>query len=593
MLLNPMKKNILLLLAVVSLITVSCIHRKDTDSVTNDRFNYYKDRFIDKYWELNPTAALFTGYHKYDSLLLAPSPDFIKMQNLAYSRLLDSLKSIDLNVLTPNNKIDYRIIENQLKASQWYNNEFRSYEWNPSEYNVGGEFAQMISENYDKLDNRLRMVSKKLEKVPDFYLVARHNLKSPTIEHTDLAIIQNTGAIPVLEKMLQDSLAKSSLSPEERAEITVKADAARKAIVDYVEWLTKEIRPGLTAANAKSFRIGKQLYDEKFKYDIVSGYSAEDIYKKAVKRKDELHKEMSKIARQLWPKYFGSKTAPAGDIEVIRAVIDTLSRNHVNRDSLIPAIKKQLPELVRFINSRNLLYLDPNKPLVVRETPSYMQGVAGASVSSPGPYEKNANTYYNVTPYTNYTPEKAESSLREYNKYILQILNIHEAIPGHYTQLVYSNQSPSMIKSLFGSGAMVEGWAVYTERMMLEEGYGNHEPEMWLMYYKWHLRTVCNTILDYSVHVLDMSKDDAMKLLITEAFQQQAEAEGKWKRVSLTQVQLCSYFTGYTEIYDLRTELQKKMGAQFDLKKFHEKFLSYGSAPVKYIRELMLEDLKK
>lgn len=588
-----MKKNILLLLAIAALATVSCVHRKDTDSVTNERFTYYKDRFVDKYWELNPTAALFTGYHKYDSLLLAPSPEFIKMQNKAYQQLLDSLKSMDPNGLTPNNKIDYRIIENQLKAAQWYNNDFRSYEWNPSEYNVGGEFAQMISENYDKLDNRLRMVSKKLEKVPYFYQVARHNLKTPTIEHTDLAIIQNKGAIPVLEKMLQDSLAKSSLTPEERAEITVKADAARKAIIDYVGWLSNEIRPGLTAANSKSFRIGKQLYDEKFRYDIVSGYSAEDIYQKAVTRKQELHKEMSKIARQLWPKYFGTKAAPAGDIAVIKALIDTLSRNHVHRDSLIPAIKKQLPELVEFINKKNLLYLDPSKPLVVRETPSYMQGVAGASVSSPGPYEKNANTYYNVTPYTNYTPEKAESSLREYNKYILQILNIHEAIPGHYTQLVYSNQSPSMIKSLFGSGAMVEGWAVYTERMMLEEGYGNNEPEMWLMYYKWHLRTVCNTILDYSVHVLGMSKDDALKLLMNEAFQEKAEAEGKWTRVSLTQVQLCSYFTGYTEIYDLRTEIQKKMGAEFDLKKFHEKFLSYGSAPVKYIRELMLEDLKK
>ena len=181
----------------------------------------------------------------------------------------------------------------------------------------------------------------------------------------------------------------------------------------------------------------------------------------------------------------------------------------------------------------------------------------------------------------------AGSYLREYNHYILQILNIHEAIPGHYTQLVYSNQSPSLVKSLFGNGAMVEGWAVYAERMMLEEGYGNNQPELWLMYYKWHLRTVCNTILDYSVHALNMSKDDALKLLTTEAFQQRAEAEGKWRRVSVTQVQLCSYFTGFSEIYDLREELKRQQGDKFSLKAFHEKFLSYGSAPVKYIKQLM------
>ena len=249
-------------------------------------------------------------------------------------------------------------------------------------------------------------------------------------------------------------------------------------------------------------------------------------------------------------------------------------------------------ELAAFVNSKKLLYLDPTKPLVVRKTPSYMEGSgAGASISSPGPYDLHGNTYYNVSPLTNYSGDQAESYLREYNHYMLQILNIHEAIPGHYAQLVYANQSPSLIKSILGNGAMIEGWAVYSERMMLEEGYGNNEPELWLMYYKWHLRSVCNTILDYSVHVLDWPEKVAVKFLTDDAFQQPAEASGKWRRVKLTQVQLCSYFTGYSEIYDFREELKVKQGKDFDLKKFHEKFLSYGSAPVPYIRELMLEDL--
>jgi uncharacterized protein (DUF885 family) len=139
---------------------------------------------------------------------------------------------------------------------------------------------------------------------------------------------------------------------------------------------------------------------------------------------------------------------------------------------------------------------------------------------------------------------------------------------------------------------MVEGWAVYTERMMLENGYGKNEKEMWLMYYKWNLRSTCNTILDYGVHANNLSKEDAIHLLVDEAFQQTAEAEGKWKRVSVTQVQLCSYFTGFTEIYDFREHLKHKEGADFNLKKFHEKFLSYGSAPVKYIKELMSNEEK-
>lgn len=181
----------------------------------------------------------------------------------------------------------------------------------------------------------------------------------------------------------------------------------------------------------------------------------------------------------------------------------------------------------------------------------------------------------------------AESYLREYNHWMLQILNIHEAIPGHYTQLVYANQSPSLIKSVFFNGAMVEGWAVYTERMMLEQGYGDFEKELWLMYYKWNLRVIANTILDYSIHNLNMTKAQALDLLMNQAFQEKAEAEGKWRRATLSQVQLTSYYSGYREIYDFREELKTKQGAKFDLKQFHEQFLSYGKAPVKHIKQLM------
>jgi uncharacterized protein (DUF885 family) len=192
-----------------------------------------------------------------------------------------------------------------------------------------------------------------------------------------------------------------------------------------------------------------------------------------------------------------------------------------------------------------------------------------------------------VTPLDDLSPERAESWLREYNDWMLPILNIHEAVPGHYVQLVYANRSPSLIKSIFGNGAMIEGWAVYTERMMLESGYGDDKAEFWLIYSKWNLRSVCNTILDYGVHVLDMSETDAKDLLVRQAFQTPQEAADKWKRVQRTSVQLTSYFSGYAAIYDLRERFKRERGDAFDLKRFHEQFLSYGNAPVGVIRELM------
>jgi uncharacterized protein (DUF885 family) len=234
-----------------------------------------------------------------------------------------------------------------------------------------------------------------------------------------------------------------------------------------------------------------------------------------------------------------------------------------------------------------LLDLDPTKPLIVRETPPHKRGIAGAGIDAPGPYDPGAPTYYNVTPLDDLPPERAESWLREYNAWMLPILNIHEAVPGHYVQLVYANRSPSLVKSIFGNGAMVEGWAVYAERMMLESGYGEHRAEAWLIYSKWNLRSVINTILDYAVHVRGMTEEEAMNVLTREAFQTEQEARDKWRRLTLTSVQLTSYFSGYAAIVELREQLKRERGAAFDLKAFHEEFLSFGSAPVKVIRELM------
>lgn len=557
-----------------------------TESV-DESFNQFKPRFMEAFWEMNPAAATNSGYHKYDNIQIIPDESYRQKQKSFCNRFLDSLKNFDLSGLNSRNKTDYYLIENELKSSVFSIDELKQFEWDPSAYNLGGIFFEIIKYKGHDLQTRLKNIGERLKAVPAFYEAAKKNIKSPTVEHTDLAIKQNKGSLGVFETTLIDSLKTLLLTQEEKSEITSGITTAVLAINNYVKWLEQDVKPALGNGQARSFRIGKELFNKKFAFDIQSGFTADEIYGKAIERKTGLHTEMYKLTEQLWSKYFSGKMLPKDTLAAIRQMIDRLSLNHAHRDSFMFAINKQIPELTSFINDKQLLYLDPQKPLVVRETPMYMRGVAGASISSPGPYDADAETFYNVTPLNDYTAASAESYLREYNEYVLQILNIHEAIPGHYAQLVYSNKSPSIIKSIFGNGAMVEGWAVYTERMMLEEGYKN-SPEMWLLYYKWNLRTVCNTILDYSVHVLGMTEKDALDLLINQAFQQEAEAKGKWKRATLTQVQLCSYFTGFYEIYNLRDEMKQKSGAQFNLKKFHEEFLSYGSAPVRYIRELML-----
>lgn len=574
------------LIAILSLaILVACGEGKKSEVTLQNQdatFDAYKERFVLHLWELYPGSASSQGFHNYDSILTIPNQEQ-RNKELAFCKAnLDSLKAFDLNVLSDNNKTDYYMIERQLNSTQWYINQYKSFEWNPSDYNVCGSFAEMLANNYDSLDNRLHNFYLRMKNVKAYYETAKQQIKNPTVEHTQLAIDQNLGGISTFDADLKDALSKSHLDGKEKEQISKRASEVVNAINEYISFL-KDFKN----TTPRSFRLGKELYAKKFEHDIQSSYTADEIYKKATEHKADLHAKMFDITKELWPAYMNDKKIPEDKLVAIKQLIDVISVKHVQADSFQTEIEHQIPRLVNFIKEKNLIYIDPSKPLVVRKEPAYMAGVAGASISSPGPYDKNGNTYYNVGSFAGWDKARIESYLREYNHYILQILNIHEAIPGHYTQLVYSNQSPSIIKAIFGNGTMVEGWAVYTERMMLENGYGNNEKEMWLMYYKWNLRSTCNTILDYGVHANNLSKEDAIHLLVNEAFQQTAEAEGKWKRVSVTQVQLCSYFTGFKEIYDFREELKKRQGASFNLKQFHENFLSYGSAPVKYIKELM------
>ncbi|MFL5763982.1 MAG: DUF885 domain-containing protein [Bacteroidia bacterium] len=595
-------KKFLFLASVISLSLFSCGSDKNSEDKKaaadlNPAFDTYKNNFIEELWKVYPGWASSQGYHKYDSVLVVPD-DAERAKEIAFAKAnLDSLKKFDLAGLSDNNKTDHHMIGNQLNSIIWSVNEMRSWEWNPTEYNVSGAFAEILNGNYDSLDVRLRNFYLKMTNIPAYYEAAKKNIKNPTLEHTQLAIDQNLGGISVFEKDFHEALNKTNFGEHEKQSMEATAKASADAIKGFADWLKK-----LDNKTPRSFRLGKDLYQKKFEYDIQSGYTAEEVYQKALARKKELHEKMFVLADRLFDKYIndpltlgqkGKIEKPKDSLQLIKMVIDKLSEKHVKPEEFQSAIEKQIPVLIQFIKDKDLIYIDPSKPLVVRKEPDYMAGVAGASISAPGPYDKNGNTYYNVGSLSGWDKEKAESYLREYNQYILQILNIHEAIPGHYTQLVYANQSPSLIKSIFGNNAMIEGWAVYGERMMLENGYGGNSDEMWLMYYKWNLRSTCNTILDYSVHTKDMTKEQAMNLLVNQAFQQQTEAENKWKRVSVTQVQLCCYFTGYTEIYDFREELKKQMGDKFRLKDFHEKFLSYGSAPVKYIKELMLNDLNK
>jgi uncharacterized protein (DUF885 family) len=539
-------------------------------------------QFINALWKLDPESAIESG--KFDGAANLTIPNAAtRAKELAFTdEWLQRLGKMDAGQLSNKQRTDLALLINKVKADRWYLTTFKEYEWNPALYNIAKPIDLVLNTEYAAQPQRLRTLLRRIANVPAYYQAAQASIVNPTREHLQLAISQAPGTMVVLAD-LGKAAQESILTPQEKAIFALRIANAGTALMGYIDFLS-----GLDKSKqaTRPFRIGKDLYEAKFAYDIQAASSAEQTYQKALAAREELLVRMNGLADDLWLKTMGSVAKPDDRLKKIGMVIDKLSANHVARENFFPEIRRQIAVLQDWVVKNNLLTLDPKRPLEVRETPLYQRGVAGASIDAPGPYRPQDKTWYNVTPLDGMTPQEAESTLREYNQWILQILNIHEAVPGHYAQLVYANKSPSIIKSLFGNGAMVEGWAVYSERMMLESGYEN-SPEMWLMYSKWNLRSVTNTILDYSVHVLGMTQAQAMDLLVRQAFQTPAEASEKWRRVQLSSVQLTSYFSGYSEIMELREQRKQALGQRFVLKDFHEQFLSYGNAPVKVIKELM------
>lgn len=602
----------------------------------NADFEAYKERFLKRYWELHPSYAVYVGYYAVDDKLAIPNGAARSVRRDFFVNQLEVLSGFDAVNLSVSNATDLAIMIRHIKANLWYIDKFRSFEWDPSQYNVAGTFGLILNTDYKPLGERLATINARLAQVPAYYAAAQKNIKTPTLPHLGLALQQSRGALSVFTTSIPEKLsefrqqqAAATETPNETlaaAELEGEAEtageedtaatpdnseadqeleqsveplanfegnlqAAIDAIQAYIDFLLEK-QNELAVSGAKDFRIGQDLYEEKFAHDIVSNYTAKELYELALQAKEQWHAEMIEITQQLWPEYFPDEPIPEDDLLAVKQLIDQLSLKHVAREDFVEEIRRQLPIIQKFMDDNELLDSDPSRPLVVRVTPAYQRGFAGASIDAPGPYDATANTYYNVSPLDEYSEEQAESWLREYNHWILQLLNIHEAIPGHYTQLMHANKSPSKIKAIFANGAMIEGWANYSERMMLEAGYGDNEPEMRLMYGKWYLRVIVNTILDYSIHVLGMEKEEAMDLMLNQAFQEQAEADGKWRRATVSQVQLTSYFSGSSEIYAFREELKQKLGDKFNLREFHNKFLSYGNAPVPIIRALMLGELE-
>ncbi len=253
---------------------------------------------------------------------------------------------------------------------------------------------------------------------------------------------------------------------------------------------------------------------------------------------------MLRIARELWPTWVGDEPMPDDGDVLTRRVLDAIGQDHPKADDLLDFCRGEHERIEAFIRERDLIGL-ADEPLQIIWTPPFLRAFGGAMLIPPGPLDKGLDSFFAITPPPeDWSEEQVESMLRENNSRALRVLTIHEAVPGHYLQLAWSNRCASLARAVFGSGVFAEGWAVYVTQVMMDAGYGADDPALMLAHWKYFLRATTNTLMDIRIHTGSMTEDEAMALMVEGGFQERSEAAEKWNRARLSSTQLCSYFLG-------------------------------------------------
>ena len=555
----------------------------------NKKFDKIRESYLEWYFRSNPVTATWIGIHTYDSKL--PSnrkEDYVQDVTITES-FLNQLKKVNPDFLNKVDRVDYDLMTHSLGESIFHLKEIKSYTWNPTGpvWTLGSGYETLMGYEFAPKKERAISLKGRISATPEFLKNAEAILDTMPAPHIETTIAQCDGLISVMEDELP--LFIEDLDLELAENLKRSAEKASEAIKKYKNYLSEKLSSG----PHRDFRLGEELYGQLLPLTLNEGISAEEVLNRAQLELKSVQFEMLDIAVPLFENIFGYSPDVRShneQLNVIEKVLDSIANDHVERHEVVESAKATIDELNQFIMDNDLLTLDPSKPLEIRETPEYQRGFSIASLQAPGPLENNLKTFYNVSPIPEgWSDKKAESFLREYNRISVKILSIHEALPGHYVQLYYANRHPSIIRSVLGSGVMVEGWAHYTERMMIEEGFGNGDPRYRLVQMKWKLRGIANAIIDQKIHAESMTEDEAIELMVRETFQEDAEASAKWRRAQLSFGQLSTYFVGSTLMWDLKRDVEEKRGSNFNLKEFHEELLSHGSIPIRHLRWLILD----
>jgi uncharacterized protein (DUF885 family) len=550
-------------------------------------------QYLDEHFQLKPTDATEIGDHRFDALLDDISPAAReKWVEHARKTLKELPKQVDYASLSRDDQVDYEIFKHHLETAIWLAENRKPFEEDPRTYvgYINDSVYLLMTRSTLPLDTNVENAMKRMAKIPQIIAAAKQSLKNPPKVILETAIRQNQGMINFYEKDLFEFAGKTTyLDALKKSAATVVSQ-----LKEYQKFLEGDVMPRATG----EWRLGKDKFSRQLDLTLDAGMTPDQVYADAEKEFERVRNELYVISRQLWSHYFPKKILPPDDVEgrglTIGKVIYAVSQEHGAADKLVTDSRQTVDRIKMFIRENDILRLPEPDRCQVIEMPKFKRGNAVAYLDSAPPLDPQSGSFYAISPPdSDWDKQRVETFMQEYNPRMLQILTIHEAYPGHYVQLEYANRTPSMVRKIFHSGPYVEGWAVYTEQMMLDQGYGDGDLRLRLMQLKFYLRAVANAIITHRMHCLNATDEEIENFLIGDAFQSEAEARGKIVRTKQSSTQLSTYFVGRMAMYRLRQQIERELGDEFNLGRYHEAVISIGSVPVKYLPELVRTRLKQ
>ena len=563
-------------------------HAAQGNTANNDKvFNSLADQYFDQYYfKFNPSSGTAAGFHQYDTQLEDYSRASLDQQITTLKNFQKIIAKIDPLQLSVATRVDHVLVLNDIKARLLTLENIRPWEKNPDLYSSGitNSIFLIMARTFAPPADRLKSLIAREKQIPAVFQAARQNLKNPPPIYVDVALEQIPGLIGFFQKDVPEAFKEV----KDQA-LLAQFQSANQKVMDelksYGQWMEKDLKP---LAHG-DFRLGADNYSKKLLYDEDVDIPLPRLLEIGMANLRENQQAFKETAAKLDP----NKTP--------REILAELEKDHPAPDKLLQTFRDTLGGLKDFLSQHHIVRLPSEVLPIVEETPPFARALTFASMDTPGPFEKVAKeAFFNVTlPEPSWTPEQVQEHMAGFNRGTIISTAVHEVYPGHYTQFLWVPYAPSKVRKLLGCSSNAEGWAHYSEQMMLDEGYGrtpgvaqDHDTaflKLRLGQLQDALLRNARYIVGIQMHTGAMTFDQGVEFFQKEGYQSHMNGLRETKRGTSDPTYL--YYTlGKLEILKLREDYKKKVGAGFSLEKFHDDVLKQGFPPIKLLRQVMLGD---